>query len=226
MAQIQEATNMKCILDLIQSTKQRLLNYGGCNSIHYRWLYYRYYFSFIRHIKKHWSNSSDELINKHISKINYAKFSEYLIHSESSISTFPLMYLTYWAFKFSIDVELRGCEYSDFTDYIESVNAGIRPAPEWMINEFPTVNHIPNFIPCQSAINKRYDDLAYKIKLKNHFYLGSKAEEQWKLHEQCDIFDFLIENCAGEWYYDEFAGTVTVHFTEETDCVGFKLAWS
>lgn len=191
---------------------------------YYYW-YYRYHNKFTTWIWYDWHKDGN-MIKKDVANIlkrmERNKFISYM--KTCYDDKFPFFYNIYWAFKFACGVSRSEYEYVYFNDYIKSVTKGIRTIPNWMTDQFPTETQIPGLIPCSNAINERKEDLKYEIHLKNFIDFDRRGE--FRLYEQCDIHDWLIETCNGEWYFDEFAGDLKILFTNEEDAMVFKLRWT
>ena len=201
-------------------------------------LYFKYRKKYERHYRKD-SHSIETDIKRHLAKMNGKRFEYHFC--QFSNNTFPLMHNVYWSFKYAcgrvnhtkIDIDyirnyIIGGEYVALGNYVCSVIKGIRPFPEWLNNKtFPCKTQMPGLIPCSRAINERKDDLKYEIRFQGFSHWHSRDDAfNYSVTKECDIYDWLIENCAGEWYYREFASDVTVSFTDEDDAMAFKLTWT
>lgn len=193
------------------------------NFKYYYW-YYKYRLKFMRWIWYDWYVDGSMVKSDVIKILKRMNRDKFIIHMKTEHDDrFPFFYNLYWAYKYACKVSRVNYEYVYFNAYIESVIEGVRPTPKWMVNEFPTETHMLGLIPCSNAINERKKDLKYEIKFRNYVEYGKR--DAFTLHGQCDMHDWLIENCNGEWYFNSFAGSITIQFTDEADAMAFKLRW-
>lgn len=142
---------------------------------------------------------------------------------------YPDDFALYWAMGETVGTT-RKYGYVHTSDYIKSVELGIRPRPDWFDGTFPNANMFPKYINVSDRCNSRSDDL---ISVEFKFFIPPGSPEydfdephSFKYNRFCDIIDWCIENCDGEWAIDNFAYDLEAWFTNEEDAVLFKLQWA
>jgi hypothetical protein len=117
-----------------------------------------------------------------------------------------------------------GGMHADVMDAINCVLAGQMEWPSYLSKwHIPESSDIRGLITCKSAINERRQDLKYLIDLPR--YRWPNEQEQYRLLKSEQIIPWLIKNVRGEWWHEDFAGTVRYFFTNKNDAMFFKLAW-
>lgn len=189
-------------------------------------IYYKYRRKFLKYVNQNWEQW-------HPNRTNYKKilkkrkFVEYMDTKYND--KFPFLYNVYWAYKHACGININGNDNHYLNEYIQQVMYWNRPTPTWMTNDFPSSTQIPGFIDVASALNDRKFELKYETTIE--FWPQVRPSSPNSTGSvmrpiQCDIIDWLVENCNYEWFFSIFVTEVTVKFLNEADAFAFKLRWS